>query len=637
MADCELFFGMTDRLLTAATRSATLPDWVGFAALLMALLIARPAVSDQAVSPAPLAGSITVSLDDRAEYALPATDDSDWRRASFPGVWPAPPERGGFQALWGRYRFRSPEGLPDRGLGIRLGIVYRNDEVYLNGQPLGATGEIGWGKPLLDPTVRVYPLPDGVLKSEGENLLAIRVQRSVGEAIEVVGPVKIGSYERLLRDAQPEERLFRLLRGLDLGVSAVFVLASLVLWLLVRKNDVLALLVSEVLLFCSPLNLTLANLYDGQGEWIALANLILGVTAGVLSTVALLVYVVLLFRHPLPKWCWACAAPCVAVLTIRWLLPASLVGPTTSLGVFLTMASRASSMAVLVMMVYVVGCAVIRRKPGALPVATGLAMVIWLAAQYPLDTAALSPAGLARWMVPLGMMWVFRFSMLLGAVSSYHSAQKSVTRLSTRVLSAQEQERERLSRELHDGVAQSLHASRLEAQLLSRRAAKTDAELSTLVGSLADGLGQAADELRDVSHDLQPKFLFDRTLGESIRWYAQQLATRVGLETEVHTPEDRDLPDGMKPHVYRIVQEALTNAIRHGEASRAWVTVQALPAGWGLRIEDNGHGFAESEEPVAGHGLGNIRDRAELLGGRSRITRRTPTGVVVEVDLPAVS
>lgn len=597
------------------------------------MLPTRPASAE----PVTLAGAIAVSGDDQDAYASPEADDSDWREAALPGVWPAPPDRGGFQALWGRFRFRLPEGLPSGGLGVRLGVVYRNDAVYLNGEPIGATGEIGWGKPLLDPTVRVYPLPDGLLDHEGENLLAIRVQRSVGESIEVVGPVLIGEYEQLLRGAQPEERLFRMLRGLDLGVSAVFVLASLVLWLLVRQRDVLALLVSEILLFCSPLNLTLANLFDGKGEWISLANLVFGVTAGVLSTVALLVYVVLLFRHPLPRWCWLCAAPCVLVLTIRWLLPASIVGPTTSLGVFLTMASRASSMAVLVLMVYVVGAAVVRRKPGALPVATGLAMVIWLAAQYPLDTAALSPPGLWRWLAPLFMMWVFRFSMLLGAVSSYHSAQKSVTRLSTRVLSAQEQERERLSRELHDGVAQSLHASRLEAQLLSRCAAKTDAELSELVGSLADGLGQAADELRDVSHDLQPKFLFDRTLGESIRWYAQQLANRVGLETEVDTPDDQDLPDGMKPHVYRIVQEALTNAIRHGEASHAWVTVQALPAGWGLRIEDDGRGFGQAEAPVAGHGLGNIRDRAELLGGRSRITRRAPTGVVVEVDLPAVS
>ncbi|MEN1680249.1 MAG: sensor histidine kinase [Planctomycetota bacterium] len=584
-----------------------------------------------------LAGPLRVSIDDRPEYAEEHFDDTHWLEATLPGTWPAPRERGGFQALWGRFRFELPKGAPVDRRGIRLGIIYRNDEVYLNGQLLGNTGEIGWGKPLLDPTIRVYAVPDGLLRAGDKNTLAIRVQRSVGEAIEVVGPVVIGSYEKLLRDAQPEDRLFRVVRGLDLGISAVFVLASLVLWLLVRQKDVLALFVSEVLLFCSPLNLTLANLYDGHGEWIALANLVFGVTAGVLSTVALLVYVVLLFRQPLPLWCWLCAAPCVSVLTIRWIMPASIVGPTTSLGVFLTMASRASSMAVLVLMTVVVGIAVVRRNAGALPIATGLAMVIWLAAQYPLDTPSLSPAGLWRWFLPLSMMWVFRFSMLLGAVSSYHSVQKSVTRLSTRVLSAQEQERERLSRELHDGVAQALHATRLEARRLSSKASNQAPELAGLADSLANWLGQAADELRDVSHDLQPKFLFDRTLGDSLRWYAEQLASRVGLKTEVETPDSRDLPDGMKPHVYRIVQEALTNAVRHGEASNAWVTLRALPGGWGLRVEDDGRGFEPEATPAAGHGLNNIRDRAELLGGRSRIMRRDPSGVVVEVDLPAAS
>lgn len=584
-----------------------------------------------------LGGDIRVSVDDQREYAQEDIDDADWPVAELPGVWPAPRDSGGFQALWGRFRFHFPEDASLEGRGLRLGIVYRNDEVYLNGELIGRTGEIGWGKPLLDPTVRVYRIPDGLLRAGEENTLAIRVQRSVGEAIEVVGPVRIGSYEELLQAAQPEDRLFRVVRGLDLGVSAVFVLAALVLWLLVRQKDVFALLVSEVLLFCSPLNLTLANLFDGQGEWIAFANLVFGVTAGVLSTVALLVYVVLLFRQRLPLWCWLCAVPCVSVLTIRWVLPASIVGPATSLGVFLTMASRASSMAVLVLMTVVVGIAVVRRKAGALPIATGLAMVIWLAAQYPLDSPYLSPPGLWRWFLPLSMMWVFRFSMLLGAVSSYHSVQKSLSRLSTRVLSAQEQERERLSRELHDGVAQTLYATRLEAQRLSSKASDHAPELASVADSLAQGLGQAADELRDVSHDLQPKFLFDRTLGESLRWYADQLAARAGLAIEVETPESHDLPDRMKPHVYRIVQEALTNAIRHGEATAAWVKLWSAPGGWGLRVEDNGRGLPTNGPTSAGHGLANIRDRVELLGGRSRITRRDPSGVVVELDLPAAS
>ncbi|MEQ8212155.1 MAG: histidine kinase [Lacipirellulaceae bacterium] len=588
----------------------------------------------------PLEGVLRVSLDDEPSYAEIELATDGWNTANFPGVWPVPRERGGFQALWGRFEFQVPLDFSTQGMGLSLGVVYRNDQVFLNGQPIGSTGEIGWGKPLLDPTVRVYPIPEGLLIPGEQNVLSMRVQRSVGEAIEVVGPVTIGPYEQLLQRMRPEERFYRVVRGIDLGVSAVFVLAALILWVLIKERDVLALFVSEVLLFCSPLNLTLANFYEGKGETISLLNRILGVTAGVLSTVALLIYVVLLFRQRMPKWTWVCVAPCVAVLTIRWIFPESFVGPSTALGVGLTIASRTSSMLVLIMMTTVVGIAVYRRKPGSIPVATGLATVIWLAAQYPLDTPWLSPNGLWRWLFPLSMMWIFRFSMLLGAVSSYHSAQRNVNQLSQRVLSAQEQERQRLSRELHDGVAQSLQASRLEAQRLSQKASDASPELAESVQSLAEGLGQATEELRDVSHDLQPTFLFDRTLGESIRWYAEQLSHRVGLRTEVNAPEDRDVPSSMKSHLYRIVQEALTNAFRHGEAKQAWVTLQPLPAGWGLRIEDNGSGFSEGHEsseeqgPSAGQGLLNIRDRAMLLGGMSRIRRREPRGVVVEVDLP---
>ncbi|MEO0531114.1 MAG: histidine kinase, partial [Planctomycetota bacterium] len=504
-----------------------------------------------------------MSADDATGYADTEVDVSNWEQAPLPGIWPVPVERGGFQALWGRFEFQLPADFVTDGAGLSLGVVYRNDETYLNGERIGRTGEIGWGKPLLDPTMRVYPVPAGVLKPGETNVLTLRVQRAVGEAIEVVGPVEIGPFSELLADSAPAERLYRMVRGADLGVSAVFVVASLVLWLFVRQPDALALFVAEVLLFCLPLNLLLANYYGGQGEALTLINRILGVTAGVLSVVGLLVYVVLLFRHRLLRWCWALAAPCVLVLASRWILPESIVGPATSLGVFLTLASRASSMSILVLIVVVVGTALFKRKPGAGPIAVGLSTVLWSAAQFPLDNPALSPPGLWRWYFPLSLTWVFRFSMLLGAVSAYHGAQRSVNRLSKRVLSAQEQERQRLSRELHDGVAQSLHASKLEAQMLSRRAGEATPELADGARTLAENLGQAADELRDVSHDLQPTFLFDQTLAESIRWYAEQLQKRVGLRAEVESPDGADVPDEMKPHLYRIVQESLTNAIRH--------------------------------------------------------------------------
>ena len=611
---------------------------ISVVSLFWSLSIAYDAAADESLS---LSGKIAISIDDQQTYSDIDQQEDGWNTADFPGVWPIPKERGGFQALWGRFRFQVPDDFNTADAGLSLGIVYRNDEVYLNGQKIGSTGEIGWGKTLLDPTPRIYPIPEGLLLPGEENLLAIRVQRSVGEAIEVVGPVSIGTYNELRQSLQHEERFYRVVRGIDLGISAVFVLAALILWLLVKQRDVLALLVSEILLFCAPLNLTIANFFDGKGESLLLLNRILGVTAGVLSTVALLVYVVLLFRQRMPWWSWWLVAPCVTVLTIRWIFPESIVGPTTALGVALTLASRSSSMMVLIMMTVVVVIAVFRRKPGAIPVATGLATVIWLAAQYPLDTPWLSPNGLWRWLFPLSMMWVFRFSMLLGAVSSYHSAQRSVNQLSQRVLAAQEEERQRLSRELHDGVAQSLQASRLEAQRLCGKMEADSPELAQTARSLADGLGQATEELRDVSHDLQPTFLFDRTLGESIRWYADQLTQRVGLKTEVTAPKDSDVPDAMKSHLYRIVQEALTNAFRHGKAQTAWVTLQPLPAGWGLRIEDDGSGFEGSGDSTsersltAGHGLTNIRDRAALLGGMSRIRRREPNGVVVEVDLPS--
>ena len=159
-----------------AVEYAWLPASAACAAVVLTVLLpSRSAAMGGVAGPLPLTGSIAISTDDRHAYSLIETDETGWREAQFPGVWPAPPERGGFQALWGRFRFRVPDGLPSEGLGIRLGIVYRNDTAFLNGERIGATGEIGWGKPLLDPTVRVYPIPDGLLEANGENVLALRV------------------------------------------------------------------------------------------------------------------------------------------------------------------------------------------------------------------------------------------------------------------------------------------------------------------------------------------------------------------------------------------------------------------------------------------------------------------------------
>jgi signal transduction histidine kinase len=193
-----------------------------------------------------------------------------------------------------------------------------------------------------------------------------------------------------------------------------------------------------------------------------------------------------------------------------------------------------------------------------------------------------------------------------------------------RIVTAADDARRRIERDLHDGIQQQLVALTLRARALSR---KPPDELPGMTAELADGLGAVADELREVSRGIHPTVLTEAGLGPALR----ALGRRSGIPTEVDVTIDERLPVPVEVAAYYVASEALTNAAKHSRATVVELTAACDDCVLTLEVRDDGVGGAETGR---GSGIVGLVDRVEALGGRITVTSPTGGGTTVSMRLP---
>ena len=218
-------------------------------------------------------------------------------------------------------------------------------------------------------------------------------------------------------------------------------------------------------------------------------------------------------------------------------------------------------------------------------------------------------------------------------------ADVKLKELTQRVFDAQEEERGRVARELHDGISQILVGVRFALDNARRRLGRgeRDAAMDPLDKGI-DTLGDAITEVRRISRDLRPGVLDDLGLGPALKALTEDFAERTGVETEFNTVVFRNrLDHDSKIALYRIAQEALTNIERHSGATHVEIDLRGHTKGATMRIADNGCGLPP-DQARSGHGLGlrNMQERIEQLDGDLRIlsSRGAQSGTVIEARLP---
>jgi two-component system, NarL family, sensor histidine kinase UhpB len=205
-------------------------------------------------------------------------------------------------------------------------------------------------------------------------------------------------------------------------------------------------------------------------------------------------------------------------------------------------------------------------------------------------------------------------------------------RAGSAALRAQEQERARVARDLHDEVNQSLTGVLLRLEALR---AEAPPELATEVEETKVVANQAMRELLSLARQLRPTALDDLGLVAAIEGQVEQLAAGgIDAEAELHADGDfSDLVDDVQLVVYRVVQEALANAARHSGARRIDVTLHRVGDGIELSVADDGRGFA-FDRSESGLGIAGMRERALLVGGELTIESRPDRGTTVRLSVP---
>lgn len=230
---------------------------------------------------------------------------------------------------------------------------------------------------------------------------------------------------------------------------------------------------------------------------------------------------------------------------------------------------------------------------------------------------------------------VFASGMLLN-FRERRLADAKLKELTQRVLDAQEEERGRVARELHDGISQILVGVRYALDNARRRLIRgDDTAAQEPLQTGIDNLATAITEVRRISRDLRPGVLDDLGLGPALKALTNDFSERTGIETEFSTVVFRNrLDQDSKIALYRIAQEALTNIERHAGATRVTIDLRGHKKGATMRITDNGRGLRSEPGHVStGIGLRNMQERIEQLDGTLRILS-SRGGTAIEVSLP---
>lgn len=234
-----------------------------------------------------------------------------------------------------------------------------------------------------------------------------------------------------------------------------------------------------------------------------------------------------------------------------------------------------------------------------------------------LHTTILSIAAVAL----IAVLLVFASGLTLN-VREHRLADRKLQQLTQRIVTSQEEERSRVSRELHDGISQQLVSIKFQFELAAHQLDKADAQAETSLHRGIERLATAIGEVRRISHDLHPSLLDTLGLSAAIGQLAAEFAQRSGLKVDYHNELGDIRPaTGVTVALFRILQEALTNIERHARASHVDIDLRGSKQHVALCIRDDGQGFdpAHIERSHGGIGLRNIRERVEHFGGQFHI------------------
>lgn len=225
----------------------------------------------------------------------------------------------------------------------------------------------------------------------------------------------------------------------------------------------------------------------------------------------------------------------------------------------------------------------------------------------------------------------------LARLSEQRFADARLKDLTARLVDAQEEERKRVSRELHDSISQLLVSSRYGLESALTRS-EEHGDVAEPIEKSMQALDGAISEVRRISRALRPSLLDDMGLAAAVTALGKEFAQQSGIEVNVEAEPARNLlTDEAKTALYRVIQEALTNVLKHSKASNVSIRLGRRGSSVVLSFEDNGVGMALPGGKVpetTGLGIRNMQERIDTFGGSIRFRRARSGGLAIRVTMP---
>lgn len=578
--------------------------------------------------------------DDNPDFADLNYDDSDWDRIEVPsslrsaGVDPRP------DVFWYRIRFPVPAEWSATAPAIRLGIIARADETYLNGVRIGGEGQVGpresdWHDypPILP---RLYPFDQKLLVRGGENVLAIRGAREpyIDDGGIIVGPVALTTMPEALTEYLLLRQRFLGINYLLLGVETIIMLAVLFALMFWRGHQsVVLFLLLYLPYYLNSLerrNVLHVAGFDHPGLQFA-SNIL-----GALAFPGLIAFVAHIFGHSVGR-----VGRFVQVASILALVSV----PFTGIALFdwwvmeSALVWHALFLFGLLLLVFWSVRAFFAGKPHSAPLLTGLFV---LASTMIGDIALPANYVEANYGFRLGEVGVLSLFTMVALIVGQRIlyTDRALLRANEDVLTAHEQERARLARDIHDSIGQWLTTIKLRLEMFHEDADSGRSTPAREVRDLVNDVGSVIDDTRRVAHDLSPAFLDEQGLAAAMHGHAERIASRRQFAVTVDFDETLVLPKAKRDHLYRFFQEALNNAANHSGGDRVDISVARHRSEAVLMVNDNGNGLDGEQNNRgtfdAGPGLGmkSMRDRARLLNGKIDVVSDADRGTSIQLRFP---
>lgn len=565
---------------------------------------------------------------------------SDWKPAKVPAIFIKNPKDGIY--LWYKTNFdvdihqlKTYAGEP---LSLFIQSIRNADETWLNGKKIGQVGEVSppwdvWQRyPLNIP--RVYDIPDGLLKPE-DNTLLIKINTGIGDiaGTEYFGSVGITGPVSVVRDSQAREAQYKInLKGNNIDVM-IIVLGFIDIFLIIFlfKNSLHHipefpwLLLNSILMIAATLMLDVYYLNDLKYPVFGFIRYI---------TVFGIPYVTALYF-----WSQRRDIPTRIVIffgLIQFIIGFVLLAPWFS-SLFKGWAWTTLLILVVVYFSYALYGAIRNlwdRQVGSLAQFIGLLFYL-----FSIRTDIFHLDLFAHRNVYIGAL-IFRYALLLAYFQRIRHMSACYKTLSKRMLGTIEKNRTEMARELHDGLGQHLASSKFQAQLA--RVSKKKKHLNILT----EEIDSAVNSMHSLVKGLHPMVLDRYRLKKAIKLEAKRLADIYSIQITLDI-DDQPLPKEIEVHLFRIIQEGINNAFRHGKATKISIRLKSLSNKLRLTIYDNGKGYntdpsenpedqdkTDNADKEGGFGFISLRERVNLLNGRLRQISKPGMGSRIIVEIP---